>query len=151
MSLPEGNEDLQATCDSQLDDLFVQVGKVTNGFLSQKGWYFQGISTATEIPLDGLAVDQVDTKAPVYDPASTWKQAGIVVPAKMQMSVAVDNYEGPKGKDWSLRGTLVLDNTRWRRTISGNNLEVVDEDWTNLGEIEAATVVLDPIGVLSDI
>lgn len=131
MPLPKGNEALQTTLDSQLTSIFAQVQPKMAAYVAGKGWYFQGIETASA-PADGALADQVDTKAPTYDAASTWKALGITLPAKMAMSVAVDNYHGPKGKDWALRGSVIISGKRYVKTLAGNKTEAKDSDWIQL-------------------
>ena len=115
--MPLNNIQLQTDCNNLLTDLYNQLLTLQEKYktedvvedlgtddagkpitrISQRGKYFQLLKTHTITPKDNVtAAPDVGDKTPT-DQIETYTDFGLVLPAKMPMSISVSPYESPIG------------------------------------------------------
>ena len=131
MNLPDAT--LQAKADQVLQDLLVAIAARQVAALDATGAYWQGIMTPATPPADGAEIPP-DLKRKPVGRGTSWAEEPVPLPAEIPVAVAVDVYDGPAGRGYVVRGSLVLAGVRWDRAIG-----VGPEDYrTTAGWLPAA-------------
>ncbi len=131
MPIPAG---LKAKIDGRLGLLLTHLEARQDAYFTTHGRYFQGISTHTVLPKGELDEETPpDTTRKPTDHAEDRDDAGIILPATMPMALAVDTYDGPRGKGWSARVEVEHQGREFARRVGfGPDAEHYTNDWQDV-------------------
>jgi len=144
--MPLTNTQLETDCDALLDDIYQQLltlqdkykdedviedlgiddegNPITRTYKHDK--YFQLLETHTTTPADNIiAAPDVDNNTPT-DQSETYTDFGLVLPAKMPMSISVSPYQSPKGWGFELRAKVIDDGDEYQRVMNYGDEEYRD-------------------------
>ena|SRR3990167_7145925 len=136
--MPLKNTQLQTACDAMLDNIYNQLLTLQEKYktedvtenlglddagkpltrIYQRDKYFQLLETHTITPADNITVaEDVDGKTPT-DQTEDYTDFGLVLPAKMPMSISVSPYESPIGWGFELRAKVIDDGIEYQRVMN---------------------------------
>lgn len=135
MPIPEG---LKEKIDGRLNLLLTHLEARQDDYFAVHGRYFQGIRTHTVLPKGEIDEETPpDKKRKPADQAEDWNDAGIVLPTKMPMALAIDVYEGPRGIGWSVRAEVEHRGREFVRRVGfGPDAEHYAHDWQDVTDDE---------------
>lgn len=131
MPIPAG---LKAKIDGRLGLMLTHLEARQDAYFTAHGRYFQGIKTHTVLPKGEIDEETPPdrTRKPT-DQAEDWDDAGIILPATMPMALAVDTYDGPRGKGWSARVEVEHQGREFARRVGfGPDAEHYTNDWQDV-------------------
>ena len=101
MLIPSG---LKTKIDGRLNLLLTHLEARQDTYFTAHGRYFQGIRTHAVLPKGEIDEETPpNSRVKPTDQAEDWDDARILLPAKMPFALAIDVYDGPRGKGWSAR------------------------------------------------
>ena len=136
--MPLKNTQLETDCDVLLDNLYQQLLTLQEKYKTEdvtedlgiddegnpltriykRNKFFQLLETHTTIPADNITTaEDVDGKTPT-DQSETYADFGLVLPAKMPMSISISPYESPIGWGFELRAKVIDDGVEYQRVIN---------------------------------
>jgi hypothetical protein len=118
---------LRAKWDTLLSTKFPQLQARQSVYFTNKGRYFQGIST-NNTPVDPAEAAPILTRKPA-DQAESWTDVGITMPATIPVRLWIDVYDGPNGKGWTLGAEVIIGTNTFRTCVDGAGNEVRAYDW----------------------
>jgi len=147
--MPLNNTQLETDCNALLDDLYAQLltlqekyktedvvedlgiddegNPITRTYKRDK--YFQLLESHTVIPADNVIVaEDVDGKTPT-DQTEDYTDFGLVLPAKMPMSISVSPYESPNGWGFELRAKVIDDGEEYQRVMNYGDEIHREKEW----------------------
>ena len=122
---------LKTKIDGRLNLLLTHLEARQDIYFTAHGRYFQGIRTHAELPKGELDEETPpDTTRKPTDQAEDWDGAGILLPAKMPFALAINVYDGPRGKGWSARVEVEHLGRAFARQVGfGPDAEHYIHDW----------------------
>ena len=127
MPLPPPWTALESSINTVISALMSQVGSKAEAFLASHGWYFQGIKIGT-LPVNGALITPDKTGHPHYQ-TEDWTAYGITFPPQLPCTFEVNNYDGPRGKDWAAVFGVQLDGIVYLKTVAYNGNAATTTDW----------------------
>lgn len=143
------NKTLETTCDIVMMDLYEQLVTLQNEYKDEdvvedlglgmdgkpqtrtykRKKYFQMLETHSIIPADGAtATPDIGDKKPT-DQSEKLSDFGLILPAKMPLSVSVEPYEDDNGWGWTLTGTVIDGADTYQRTMNFGYHAEREKDW----------------------
>ncbi|MDV2479218.1 MAG: hypothetical protein RX317_03120 [bacterium] len=122
---------LKTKIDGRLGLLLTHLEARQDAYFTAHGRYFQGIKTHTVLPKGEIDEETPPdrTRKPT-DQAEDWNGAGIILPAKMPFALAMDVYDGPRGKGWSARVEVEHQGREFARRVGfGPDATQYTHDW----------------------
>ena len=92
----------------------VSVADAQASFLDEYGYYWQGVSPTSEIPISGNPLP-VDPTVHPSDSDFSWATIGISLPEEMDVAVRVDSYLCPDGPGYIVAGDVFVNGNHWRK------------------------------------
>ncbi len=96
---------------------------------------WQGIKTPSIIPKDGNKTAPDKSLKPT-DQAESWNDVAVPLPSLMEISTAVDVYEGPQGWGYVVRGEIEVAKGIWSKAINIGSEKYRKHDWIELSSID---------------
>ena len=136
--MPLKNTQLETDCDVLLDNLYQQLLTLQEKYKTEdvtedlgiddegnpltriykRNKFFQLLETHTVTPADNITVaEDIDGKTPT-DQSEDYTDFGLVLPAKMPMSISISPYESPIGWGFELRAKVIDDGVEYQRVIN---------------------------------
>ena len=149
---------LQETGDALLEAGTDKALTFQEQYLTDNDRYAQCIQTPKDIPVDGVK-KETDPEAKPFYQEEAWVDLGFNLPVTCEVSVRIDTFDGPNGKDWASVASFWFGNDLYTKVISFSELEVFSHDW-EVVTVDDPTLLLmrksigvdpidvDPIGVL---
>ena len=151
--MPLKNTQLQNNCDALLDTIYQQLltlqetyktedvtedlgtddegNPITRTYTRDK--FFQLLETHTVTPQDNITTaEDVDGKTPT-DQSETYADFGLVLPAKMPMSISISPYQSPIGWGFELRAKVIDGGVEYQRVMNYGDEEYRDtQGWVEI-------------------
>lgn len=130
---------IKATADSLLAAGVAKAQSFQDTYLSGHGRYAQCIQTPTIVPVDGSKLATDKTLRPYYQ-IEDWNALGFALPTISEVSVRIDIYDGPKGRDWCAVATFVANGIRYSKSVGAKLTEAPNTDWVETSTIDVVQV-----------
>jgi hypothetical protein len=119
---------LQATADSLLEAGIAKGSSFQETYLKDHGRYAQCIQTPKDVPADGTKLATNEAVKPYYQQES-WDDLGFQLPSTSEVSMRIDVYDGPKGKDWVCVATFIANGLLYMKSVAAIGVEAESKDW----------------------
>jgi len=117
MGLPDIPPGIEKKVNKILSDLVIALVSIQSNYFQVNKKMWQGIKTPVLTPKDGVA-SAPDKSLKPTDQKESWTDAVIPLPASMEISTAVDVYEGPLGWGYMVRGEIEIAQKKWGKVIN---------------------------------
>lgn len=108
---------LKNKADTLIGDLRIALEPIQTSYRVVNRKYWQGLSTSSAIPKDGIEVETERNKHP-SDQIETWEDVGVLVPSMMPVSLEIHTYDGPQGQGYVIIASVEIAGRRWVRSVN---------------------------------
>jgi hypothetical protein len=102
--------------DAEISPILVVIAQEQTAYYLSHGRYFQGLSTHSEPPSDGLASTAELANSKPTDQAESWldwlKQK---MPTTLPYAMRIDVYDGPRGHGYTITFQVVIEGINYTR------------------------------------
>ena len=124
------SQQLLTKVNNALSDLAARVENRESIYFAQRGHYFQGLLTPSEIPIDGADTTPELTLKPT-DQIENWMAANL--PASLPFAIRIDTHSGPLGQGYTESAWVKLSNGEiWMRSRGVGAYGVTTQGWDHV-------------------
>jgi hypothetical protein len=103
--------------DTLITNLANQLATLQPAYLASKARYWQGASTHSIIPIEGVPTAP-NLLAKPTDQTESWLTFGIVLPALTEAALSVEIYNGPSGHGYVIHADVISSGVRFRKSTN---------------------------------
>ncbi len=141
MGLPNIPLGLEAKANKILSDLVIALDPIQKNYFQTSKKMWQGIKTPVLAPKDGNKVAPDKSLKPT-DQKESWSDVAIPLPSTMEISTAVDVYEGPQGWGYVVRGEIEIAGKAWVKATNIGPEKYREHDWVEISSIDLSKRVI---------